>query len=122
MQRIRMTIILLSAWAAASAAQAATVTANAGRNEITVYWSADWPVKRITVCSNPGQLNPGLICKGNNELGDFVQDLTSSPQSTGSAVLRGLTKNRWHTIKVKGMPLDGQFMKQIGVIKVKTTK
>ena len=103
------------------AAFAASVTATAGKNQIWVTWNADTPLKYVTVCSKPGQLNPTLVCSGANQDGDVKKTL-QPPASSGTEELSHLDKNKWYTIKVKGIAANQTMRKQIGVIKIKTQK
>ena len=116
--KIATVLILLTANRLAFAAD---ISATAGKNQISVTWTADTELKYVTVCSKPGQFNPAFVCAGANEDGDVKRTLQPA-QSSGTELLTGLSKNKWYTVKVKGIPANGNTRKLIGVVKIKTTK
>ena len=116
MRIIRVLILV----AANHLAFAANVSAIAGKDQISVTWSADTELKYVTVCSKPGQFNPALICAG-NEAGD-VKRILQPAQSSGTEVLTDRRRDKWYTVKEKGISANGNTRKLIGVIKIKTTK
>jgi hypothetical protein len=116
--QIARTLIFL---AASHLALGADVSATAGKDRISVTWAADTALKYVTVCSKPGQFNPALVCSGANEDGDVKRTL-QPVQSSGTELLTGLSKNKWYTVKVKGIPANGTTRKLIGVVKIKTQK